>query len=78
MPLVGPPFWFEFDSDFDGKAPPPHQLQLRKLVGDLLAAIDDKKNYPEDPVELQLKMTVTEQDLRRLLSEFKNDGARAD
>ncbi len=79
MPLVGPPFWFEFDPDFDDKAPSlPHRLKFRKLVEDLLVAVDDEKNYPEDPTELQLKMIVTEQDLRRILSEFKNDGNRAD
>lgn len=60
------------------RIPSPHRLKLRKLVQDLLKAVDDEENYPEDPVELQLKMTTTEQDLRRLLSEFKNDGQRAD
>jgi hypothetical protein len=60
------------------RTPLPQRLELRKLVGDLLKAVDNEKNYPKDSVELQLKMIVTEQDLKRILSEFTNDASRAE
>jgi hypothetical protein len=75
VPLVGPPFWFEFDTDFDERKLSPHRLQLRELVECLSEAIADERNYPEDSVEFELKMVAT---LRQILSEFKNEESRAD